>query len=974
VRWSVLTRRTVRAAVVAALVTTGLTGLVIAPPANAAVTSHPGIYHPLTPARVLDTTAAAAGTVSFTALGQQGVPASGVGAVVINVTVATPARGGFVTVFPFAAARPTTSNLNFVAGRTVANLVVVQLGTGGKVSLYNASTGSTRVVADVSGYYESGTPVDPGAFHPLAPARVLDTRTGLGAPASSAASLGTASFQVAGVGGVPAPGASAVVLNVTVATPQASGFATVFPSGVSRPGTSTLNFPAGRTVPNLVTVKLGADGKVNAYNGSLGSVRFVADVFGYYLDGTPVRPGTFQPLSPARIMDTRSAAYVGAPNRVVPARGIVQLPVGGKGGLPPFPGGAVVLNVTVTGAKGGGFVTVYPGGSTRPPTSNLNFTAGTTVANLVVAKPNSAGTVSFYNSSSGTIQLIADVSGYTHAPTAIHFRTHQVLGHATYPASLACATSTFCLAAVGQGRVSRWNGTTWDAPQELFGTSDGTDFLDCPTAIFCMAVSHLGQARTFNGSSWSAAVSTGVASLFSTTGLACASSTLCVTVDVQGKAHRFNGSGWTTATVTTHNLLAVACGSTTFCMAVSIAQTGFRFNGSTWAQVSGVAVGQDSVAGMTCFADSTCLQVDDGGEGRRFNGSTWSVPFGVTLTTPNTFACATETYCLVTDWLSAAKYNGASWSDVSGPPTTLVALRCVSPTFCAGVTADGYVVTFDGATWSAEVGVDPSFGAAVDVSCASSFCAVVSTKGAAVTGNGTVWSAAQGVTPRHALVAVSCVSSSFCLAIGPDSAARYDGSSWSAPTTVDPTGQLTDVACATATTCVAVSADGNAFRFDGSTWSAGVSIASSASSVSCAASTSCTAVVDRRWVADYNGTSWSAPVQVDVIETITDISCPDPSFCLSVDTAGQVLTRTGSTWATTAQLTPAGGELSSVSCASSARCVATVDQESDVYTFDGEVWNSSDSAAPLLTRVSCGSASFCVAIGDQANAYLGGPS
>src|SRR5205085_999612 len=147
------------------------------------------------------------------------------------------------------------------------------------------------------------------------------------------------------------------VLNVTVATPQSSGYATVYPSGVARPGTSSLNFPPQRTVANLVTVKLGADGKVNVYNGSAGSVRLVADVFGYYLDGTPSRAGTFRPLTPTRIMDTRHGLGVAA---VVAAHATVRLDVNAKGGLPPYGGGAVALNVTATGAKAGGYLTVYP--------------------------------------------------------------------------------------------------------------------------------------------------------------------------------------------------------------------------------------------------------------------------------------------------------------------------------------------------------------------------------------------------------------------------------------------------------------------------------------------------------------------------------------------------------------------------------------------------------------------------------------
>lgn len=58
---------------------------------------------------------------------------------------------------------------------------------------------------------------------------------------------------------------------------------------------------------------------------------------------------------------------------------------------------------------GGGYVTVYPCG-TRPDASNLNFTAGQTIPNSVIAPVSPAGTVCFYVY--GTAHLLADVSGY----------------------------------------------------------------------------------------------------------------------------------------------------------------------------------------------------------------------------------------------------------------------------------------------------------------------------------------------------------------------------------------------------------------------------------------------------------------------------------------------------------------------------------------------------------------------------------
>ncbi|MEU6755875.1 hypothetical protein, partial [Streptomyces sp. NPDC046685] len=71
---------------------------------------------------------------------------------------------------------------------------------------------------------------------------------------------------------------------------------------------------------------------------------------------------------------------------------------------------AVVLNVTATNPTQSSFVSVYPSGTTRSSASNLNFTAGQTIPNLVIV-PVVDGKVSFYNHA-GTVDLIADITGY----------------------------------------------------------------------------------------------------------------------------------------------------------------------------------------------------------------------------------------------------------------------------------------------------------------------------------------------------------------------------------------------------------------------------------------------------------------------------------------------------------------------------------------------------------------------------------
>ncbi len=148
-------------------------------------------------------------TFDVTVTGVNGVPASGVGAVALNVTVTNATCAAWLTVFPAGQPVPSSSNLNYAAGQTVANLVVVGVGTGGQVA-FNvpaACRGSIQVVADIQGWYaaQSGTP-PPGTYTPLTPARDLDTRSHVGGTTGPVPGNTTFDVTVTGVNGVPASG------------------------------------------------------------------------------------------------------------------------------------------------------------------------------------------------------------------------------------------------------------------------------------------------------------------------------------------------------------------------------------------------------------------------------------------------------------------------------------------------------------------------------------------------------------------------------------------------------------------------------------------------------------------------------------------------------------------------------------------------------------------------------------------------
>jgi hypothetical protein len=74
-----------------------------------------------------------------------------VSAVVLNVTVVEPEAHGFLTLYPSGATRPLASDLNYAPNETRANLAVVAVGSGGRVSVFTPV--GTHLIFDVAGWY-----------------------------------------------------------------------------------------------------------------------------------------------------------------------------------------------------------------------------------------------------------------------------------------------------------------------------------------------------------------------------------------------------------------------------------------------------------------------------------------------------------------------------------------------------------------------------------------------------------------------------------------------------------------------------------------------------------------------------------------------------------------------------------------------------------------------------------------------------
>ena len=376
-----------------------------------------GTYVPLSPSRITDTrpgsgypnaghTLGTGGAINIQVTGVGAVPASGVTAAVVNVTVVGPTASSYVTVFPQGTTQPVVSNLNFTAGETLANLATVPVGSQGGITVYNFN-GSVNVVVDVEGYYTTAMQTS-GLYNPVNPVRVLGSLP-VGAPIGPGVST---AVTVAGVDGVPAD-ASAVVANVTAAGSSAPGFLTVFPapaSGAPAPPTaSNVNFVTGQVIANRVIIPVGKNGQIEVYNSS-GSVNVDVDLNGYYTGSAGELGSAYTPMNPVRVTDTR----VGLNGSTLGAAASESFSFLSEGLSATAT--ALVANVTVVAGADAGYLTVYPTTDSSPPAaSDANFTANSIAQSFTLAPLNRGGTYLF-NSSAVPVNIVIDAFGFFSPP------------------------------------------------------------------------------------------------------------------------------------------------------------------------------------------------------------------------------------------------------------------------------------------------------------------------------------------------------------------------------------------------------------------------------------------------------------------------------------------------------------------------------------------------------------------------------
>ena len=930
----------------------------------------------------------------------------------------------------------------------------------------------------LTGSAADAAPTAPGTYASLASARILDTGTGLGAPKTPVAAGGSVTLQVTGRGGVPASGAGAVALTLAAGSSTAAGTIVAYPAGTTRPSTSALSYSASHTSANLVVVALSSSGQVTLYNNSAGTVRLIGDVQGYYLSGTVAAPGATKTVTGARILDTSTG--LGATHAPIPANGTLTFQVSGRGNIAASGAGTALLQVTARNGTAAGTITAYPGGGTRPTTTNLNYVTSRPVTDLVTVPVSSTGQVTLYNQSSGTVDVAADTAGYVLSGTATQEGAYhpisaparildtgstrvpangtiqvQVLGQGGIPTSgvntalltlvagssssngsltawpsgptaPATAELDYSTAETGaapvpvqpgpDGKISIHNSSsgtvriiadtqgyyagtvpapTWHAPVAIDPTSGTPQDVSCPTTTFCAAVDQGGSVQLYNGTTWGAPqrIDPGVdgfgaqVSPLSLVAVECTSATFCVATDADGYSLRYNGSTWSGRTTTRLSPLEpeqLSCTSTTFCLGVETGGGSSRFNGSTWTQqptITGNA-GPVGITSMSCASATFCLATDAvNGTTYRYNGTSWSAVTGSTAS-PVIVSCTSTTFCIGAQGDTSYRFNGTTWSagsTVSGLDSP-VSLDCVGSTFCVVADDHGSYSHYNGTSWTAAAAFDTDPNLGDNLSCASTtMCVDVNHTGQARRFNGASWAAATGFDPVRGgtTASVSCRSAVFCVAVDQGGfATTYDGTRWSAASSVMPGHAAQSVSCASTTFCVAVGSGGVASKFNGTSWSAPAvfdSAAPDTAAVSCASTTTCVAVDSSGKASKFNGTSWAAPVTVGGSGTaLAAVSCATASFCAAVESVSSTaFTYNGSTWSSAHNFTGIGG-LTGVSCTAATFCVAS-DITGKVVRYNGTSWGAPttvDSSGDNNRYVSCASTTSCALVNESGTAAL----
>jgi hypothetical protein len=343
-------------------------------------------------------------TTTFPVAGVGGVPATGVTAVLVDVTDVASASGSYLALFPDGTSfNGAASMVNAGGGQIISNTAVVPVPASGKISVYTSA--AAHVVVDVEGYYTSAAGTGTG-FVPVEPTRLVDTRGGVGGAAGTIPSGGNRTFTL--TGGVIPAGSAAAFIDLIVTGATAYGWVGAYASGGTN--RSVMDYVPGTTAHG-VSVKLGTDGKATFTNNSGSPIHLVMTAEGYFT-GSAATGSVVRTVPVRRMIDTRGVGTK-AP---LAANATVDVATGVPAGS------TAILNLTIVGnTVAAGYLRAWPVDGTEPSTSLVNYPPvnSSARAGMAFVKVGTDGKIRIKNVSSGTVHLLADLQGWYAADPAV---------------------------------------------------------------------------------------------------------------------------------------------------------------------------------------------------------------------------------------------------------------------------------------------------------------------------------------------------------------------------------------------------------------------------------------------------------------------------------------------------------------------------------------------------------------------------
>ena len=292
------------------------------------------------------------------------------------------------------------------------------MGGDGEAVINNDSSGSVGVAVTVLGYFTDGGPGEAAGqtFVAVPDAKLLDTRTGVGAPQQQIAAGGSVTVQVTGNDGVPSD-AVGVAGYVAGANASSNGYVSVYPAGTTDPGLAELTYQSGEVDRDYIQSGVGSTGAVTLTNEGSVATDLEFDVTGYFVSptGGAEAGSTFVPLPSTQVENTTAATPLAA------GASVTFTPTG-VGAIPSSGVSDVTESISAMSPTATGYLTAYPGGTADPGHAVVNFSAGDGQDNdmnqAATIGLSGNGSETITNHSSGTVQVEVHARGYFVAPQA----------------------------------------------------------------------------------------------------------------------------------------------------------------------------------------------------------------------------------------------------------------------------------------------------------------------------------------------------------------------------------------------------------------------------------------------------------------------------------------------------------------------------------------------------------------------------